>query len=212
MARICYGFNASLPYFPSHLSCGHYLVTTHNHFAAFSSFLYFVHFVFSLPSSFLLTTATLPPPFLRLFLLLHIALDFGCGSAMFGTFNLLVSDVIDDDMKLNDRQAPLSSSVFGTNALITKPAISLTPMLVIYLLNPFGFQEFKRDPEAFIATATAFSTDAAASMDRLMSLQSACLTLIWAWPMVIGLMQIFVFSHYSLRHTHQDRVAKHKET
>ena len=66
----------------------------------------------------------------RFVLLFFVASDFCLGSAIFATFNLLVSDVIDDDMRKNKRPAPLSSSVFGTNALITKPAMSLAPMLV----------------------------------------------------------------------------------
>lgn len=39
--------------------------------------------------------------------------------------------------------SPLSSMVFGTNALFTKPAQSLAPMLVLSILNQFGYEQLK---------------------------------------------------------------------
>lgn len=33
--------------------------------------------------------------------------------------------------------------VFGTNALFTKPAQSLAPMLVLSILNQFGYEQLK---------------------------------------------------------------------
>lgn len=151
-----------------------------------------------------LTFSLLSSDHLRIALLFFIGADFTCGSAIFATFNLLVSDIIDDDMRLNKRASPLSSSVFGTNALITKPAQSLAPMLVLFLLNPFGFQDFKRDPKSLTLLIS--------SSGRLMGLQSATMTLLWAWPLIVGILQIVVFSRYSLRNTHQHLVAKHMET
>lgn len=39
--------------------------------------------------------------------------------------------------------SPLSSMVFGTNALFTKPAQSLAPMLVLSILNQFEYERLK---------------------------------------------------------------------
>lgn len=39
--------------------------------------------------------------------------------------------------------SPLSSMVFGTNALFTKPAQSLAPMIVLSILNQFGYEQLK---------------------------------------------------------------------
>lgn len=39
--------------------------------------------------------------------------------------------------------SPLSSMVFGTNALFTKPAQSLAPMMVLSILNQFGYERLK---------------------------------------------------------------------
>lgn len=33
--------------------------------------------------------------------------------------------------------------VFGTNALFTKPAQSLAPMIVLYILNQYGYEQLK---------------------------------------------------------------------
>lgn len=39
--------------------------------------------------------------------------------------------------------SPLSAMVFGTNALFTKPAQSLAPMMVLNIFNQFGYNELK---------------------------------------------------------------------
>lgn len=39
--------------------------------------------------------------------------------------------------------SPLSSMVFGTNALFTKPAQSLAPMIALNVLNQFGYEQLK---------------------------------------------------------------------
>lgn len=42
-------------------------------------------------------------------------------------------------------RSPLSSMVFGTNALFTKPAQSLAPMLVVTILNQFGYENLNNE-------------------------------------------------------------------
>lgn len=37
--------------------------------------------------------------------------------------------------------------VFGTNALFTKPAQSLAPMIVVNILNQFGYEQLKEASE-----------------------------------------------------------------
>lgn len=38
---------------------------------------------------------------------------------------------------------PISSTVFGGNALVVKPSQSLCPMLVVSILNHYGYEELK---------------------------------------------------------------------
>nr|XP_029507456.1 transmembrane protein 180-like [Oncorhynchus nerka] len=63
--------------------------------------------------------------------------------AAFSLFNLPLADIIDSDLQRHKRSSPLSSMVFGTNALFTKPAQSLAPMLVVSILNQFGYENLK---------------------------------------------------------------------
>ncbi|KAK1785587.1 hypothetical protein P4O66_018948, partial [Electrophorus voltai] len=63
--------------------------------------------------------------------------------AAFSLFGLPLADIIDSDMQKYKRSSPLSSMVFGTNALFTKPAQSLAPMLVVSILNLYGYGEMK---------------------------------------------------------------------
>ena len=38
---------------------------------------------------------------------------------------------------------PISSTVFGGNALVVKPSLSLCSMLVVSILNRYGYEELK---------------------------------------------------------------------
>ena len=38
---------------------------------------------------------------------------------------------------------PISSTVFGSNALVVKPSQSLCPMLVVSILNRYGYEQLK---------------------------------------------------------------------
>ena len=41
---------------------------------------------------------------------------------------------------LFDYRLPLSSMVFGLNALVTKPAQSIAPVMVVYILSRYGYK------------------------------------------------------------------------
>ncbi|KAG8558140.1 hypothetical protein GDO81_016878 [Engystomops pustulosus] len=60
--------------------------------------------------------------------------------ASFSVFNLPLADIVDADFNTYKRKSPLSSMVFGTNALFTKPAQSLAPMFVVTILNQYGYE------------------------------------------------------------------------
>ncbi|PAV58632.1 hypothetical protein WR25_06149 [Diploscapter pachys] len=57
-------------------------------------------------------------------------------------FNIVISDFIDDDTKRYNRRNGLSSLVFSLNALFVKPAQSLAPVIIVYLLNFYGYQDY----------------------------------------------------------------------
>ncbi|KAG7272712.1 hypothetical protein CRUP_029651 [Coryphaenoides rupestris] len=85
--------------------------------------------------------------------------------------------------------SPLSSMVFGTNALFTKPAQSLAPMLVVNILNQFNYEDLKdvtkpSDPEA------------------AESLHSIMFYLVCLIPMFIPAMQALAWRPFSIRNSH----------
>lgn len=95
---------------------------------------------------------------------------------------------------------PLSSMVFGTNALITKPAISFAPMLTVAIFNKYGYTRHN---------ATAHAT--ASSQDLVHSdLNNAMLLVTAVTPIVIGSIQLIIWSFYTIRNSHTT-TAKHTE-
>ncbi|KAM9305141.1 transmembrane protein 180-like [Gastrophryne carolinensis] len=109
--------------------------------------------------------------------------------ASFSLFNLALADIVDADCVNYKRKSPLSSMVFGTNALFTKPAQSLAPMFVVTILNQYGYEHLtskvdQPDPNLFLGLH-----------DTMFYL--TCLV-----PLSIALIQIFIWTPYSIRNSH----------
>lgn len=109
--------------------------------------------------------------------------------AAFSLFNLPLADIVDADLAKYKRRSPLSSMVFGTNALFTKPAQSLAPMLVVTILNQFGYENLNTngiqpDPSLFLG------------------LHGAMFSLICLVPLCIAVLQIITWTPYSIRNSH----------
>lgn len=118
-------------------------------------------------------------------IIIYMTLDSALSSATFSLFNMLVADVIDNDTARHNRKKPISSIIFGLNALFTKPAQSLCPMLVVHILTSYGYQE----------------------MDDVkpVSVQNAEFHILCLLPVCIGLCQILIWNCYSLRGTHKKK-------
>ncbi|KAF6717503.1 Transmembrane protein 180 [Oryzias melastigma] len=109
--------------------------------------------------------------------------------AAFCLFNLPLADIIDTDMQKHKRSSPLSSMVFGTNALFTKPAQSLAPMIVLNILNQYGYEQLK-DPGQ--------NTNPSA----LEGLHSAMFYLVCLVPMCVAALQALAWRPFSIRNSH----------
>ncbi|XP_024128440.1 transmembrane protein 180 [Oryzias melastigma] len=109
--------------------------------------------------------------------------------AAFCLFNLPLADIIDTDMQKHKRSSPLSSMVFGTNALFTKPAQSLAPMIVLNILNQYGYEQLK-DPGQ--------NTNPSA----LEGLHSAMFYLVCLVPMFVAALQALAWRPFSIRNSH----------
>ncbi|XP_067912721.1 transmembrane protein 180-like [Heterodontus francisci] len=119
-------------------------------------------------------------------------------SASFSLFNLPLADIIDADFQNYKRSFPLSSMVFGTNALFTKPAQSLAPMLVVAILNQFDYEKLK---DSFTLSEQSALQDLHGVMFYLI-----CLT-----PMCIAILQILAWTPFSIRDSHAN-IAKYTES
>lgn len=82
--------------------------------------------------------------------------------------------------------------VFGTNAVIVKSVYSISPMVVVAVLNMYKYSEFKQDPTSL-------------SAQEITSLKSAMFYLVCFIPMVVGTIQLFAWSQYTLSETHEVR-------
>ncbi|XP_068102904.1 transmembrane protein 180-like [Hyperolius riggenbachi] len=123
--------------------------------------------------------------FLAAFLVTNMVLVY----ASFSLFNLPLADIVDADLSNYRRKSPLSSMVFGTNALFTKPAQSLAPMFVVTILNQYGYEHLNNkadqpDPNLFLG------------------LHDAMFYLTCLVPLCISLIQIFIWMPYSIRSSH----------
>ncbi|XP_042336605.1 transmembrane protein 180-like [Sceloporus undulatus] len=109
--------------------------------------------------------------------------------ASFSLFNLPLADIVDEDLKKHKRRSPLSSMVFGTNALFTKPAQSLAPMLVVTVLNQFGYAQLNNK---------AIQPDA----QLFLGLHDAMFYMICLVPLCIAVIQILTWTRFSIQNSH----------
>nr|XP_006820106.1 PREDICTED: uncharacterized protein LOC100376329 [Saccoglossus kowalevskii] len=113
-------------------------------------------------------------------------MDVSLPNATFSFFNLSLTDIIDDDVVRFQRRSPLSSMMFGTNALFTKPAQSVAPMLVVSILNRHGYQ----------------SAISHGHIEDNPELLDAIFLLVCAVPTVLGVCQLLAWLQYTLRSSH----------
>lgn len=140
---------------------------------------------------------------------------------------LLYADFIDDDMQRHRRKwvsrkggfcsevallrSPMSSLVFSMNALFTKPAQSLAPMLAVAALNQAHYQAYNdaaiQPPQLAQLQQTMYL---AAEMLMMLMMRMMRMRLVLRFrllclcPAVLGALQWFAFRSYSLRHKHKE--------
>ncbi|KAM4717364.1 transmembrane protein 180-like [Anableps anableps] len=123
--------------------------------------------------------------FLAFFLTINMVLI----QAAFSLFGLPLADIIDMDLQKYKRSSPLSSMVFGTNALFTKPAQSLAPMIVLNILNHYGYEKLK-------------DVGQESNQSALESLHSVMFYLVCLVPMCVAILQALAWRPFSIRNSH----------
>lgn len=147
-------------------------------------------FVYKICSGFVMYTIGPSNPWI---LMLFIMLDTSCTGVSYSLFNMPLSDISDHDREKYNRKHPISSTVYGANALVVKPANSLSPMLVVAILNSFGYEQLK----------SGLLSGPAADVVKDVMFKIVCF-----YPMLLGAIQYFSWSHYTIRRTfsHEYRV------
>ena len=110
-------------------------------------------------------------------------------------------------MLLITRRHPLSSMVFGLNALVTKPAVSLAPMLAVAIFNQYGYR-YLHAPAAVAPTQFNATTDQSHASTGAGSagLSDAMFDLTCAVPVIVGLVQLCIWSFFTIRESHRHRL------
>ena len=100
---------------------------------------------------------------------------------VWGFYDLVMADVIDEDRLKHRRKESVATSVHGVHALIVKPSQSLAPVLGVFLLNTHGLQNVSEDepvsPE----------------------LREAIFNLTFGAPFVCSILQYIIWNYFSLR-------------
>ncbi|XP_029013849.1 transmembrane protein 180-like [Betta splendens] len=123
------------------------------------------------------------------FLAFFLTINMVIIQAAFSLFGLPLADIIDTDLQQYKRSSPLSSMVFGTNALFTKPGQSLAPMMVLNILNQFGYEKLK-------------DAGNISNPSTLESIHSVMFYLVCLVPLCVATMQILAWRPFSIRNSH----------
>ncbi|XP_064617676.1 transmembrane protein 180-like [Liolophura sinensis] len=124
-------------------------------------------------------------------LMICMLIEIGYTGAAYNLFTMSLSDIADEDMQKHNRKHPISSMIYGTNALIVKPANSLSPMVVTAILNWYGYSDLRENSED------------RSSWTGYTQLQEAMLAILCFMPVVVGVIQMAAWSRYTLRNTHK---------
>ncbi|KAM4011982.1 transmembrane protein 180-like [Anomaloglossus baeobatrachus] len=110
--------------------------------------------------------------------------------------NLVVTDLVDEDFVINRRKQAASALMFGMVALVTKPGQTLAPLIGTWLLCVYtGYDIFQRD------AMNNINTEPQMDPGRVLAatLRQGCFYLLVFIPITCALLQIFTWSHFTLR-------------
>ncbi|XP_060097753.1 transmembrane protein 180 [Heteronotia binoei] len=110
--------------------------------------------------------------------------------------NLVVTDLVDEDLVLNQRQQAASALLFGMVALVTKPGQTFAPLIGTWLLCAYtGYDIFQRDPLNKVVSA---QPKLASNVAWEPTLRQGCFYLLVFIPITCALLQIFSWSQFNL--------------
>ncbi|KAM8924483.1 transmembrane protein 180 [Pelodytes ibericus] len=110
--------------------------------------------------------------------------------------NLVITDLVDEDFMLNRRKQAASALLFGMVALVTKPGQTLAPLIGTWLLCVYtGYDIFQRNALNNINTEPQLDSGKVVTS----TLRQGCFYLLVFIPITCALLQLFTWSHFTLR-------------
>ncbi|MEE6485981.1 hypothetical protein FKM82_014472 [Ascaphus truei] len=123
--------------------------------------------------------------------------------------NLVVTDLVDEDFVLNSRKQAASALLFGMVALVTKPGQTFAPLVGTWLLCVYtGFDIFQRD------AMNNVSAEPQQGSGKILTatLRQGCFYLLVFIPITCALLQLFTWSHFTLRGKRLQMVKSHRQS
>ncbi|VDD79306.1 unnamed protein product [Mesocestoides corti] len=99
----------------------------------------------------------------------------------------VISDLVDEDLVLSRRPQPVSALVFGATSLLSRPGQTAAPLVGSHL-------------------------DVLPSPPSGMDLRTACFTLAWSVVIVVGVIQLLIWSRYQLHGVSLARIKRERLT
>jgi Na+/melibiose symporter-like transporter len=103
--------------------------------------------------------------------------------------NLVIADLVDEDAALFRRSHAIPTMIFGANALFTKSAQSVAPMLATFVIGGDGGRQALGDTDAAVPPTSNF-------------LHSRSFAILIAVPIVVALVQLALWRTFTL-HSHR---------
>ncbi|KAM4703621.1 transmembrane protein 180 [Rhinophrynus dorsalis] len=122
---------------------------------------------------------------------------------------LVVTDLVDEDFVLNRRKQAASALLFGMVALVTKPGQTFAPLIGTWLLCVYtGYDIFQRDAMNNISAEPQLDPGRVLTT----SLRQGCFYLLVFIPITCALLQLFAWSHFTLRGKRLLAVKSYRQT
>ncbi|XP_053548444.1 transmembrane protein 180 [Bombina bombina] len=122
--------------------------------------------------------------------------------------NLVVTDLVDEDFVLNRRKQAASALMFGMVALVTKPGQTFAPLIGTWLLCVYtGYDIFQRD------AMNNINAEAPLDSGKVLTatLRHGCFYLLVFIPITCALLQLFTWSHFTLRGKRLLAIKSHRQ-
>ena len=116
--------------------------------------------------------------------------------ASWGFYDVIMADVIDEDRVVRNRPKSVATSIHGLQSLVVKPAQSLAQIVGLKLLMSHGLDKYHKIGSL---RSEQEGIEAGIGVEEQENLKDIIFTLTFAAPLVISLLQWFVWHNFDLK-------------